>query len=168
MPSRSAIARMAASYCSGVAPGFAAIHARFAASYARCCCWGMVIPSPRPAVPACAWCPCARNARRARPALLHRSWGRLRAAGPPGESPAADSECACGSTGSLRRLFIGLRRLARLPRNDAAHPLDAALGFPQGAELPPLAWGEAQTAYYWFFYGHARIVILWTHYLLAF
>ena len=61
-----------------------------------------------------------------------------------------------------------LRCLASLALDDAVHPLDAALGFPQGAELLPLAWGEAQTAYYWFFYGHARIVILWTHYSLAF
>ncbi|WP_288082274.1 hypothetical protein [Pseudomonas sp.] len=58
--------------------------------------------------------------------------------------------------------------LARLALDDAIHPLDASLGFPQGAELLPLAWGEAQTAYYWFFYGHARIVILWVLYLLAF
>ena len=60
------------------------------------------------------------------------------------------------------------RCLARLALDDAIHPLDASLGFPQGAELLPLAWGEAQTAYYWFFHGHARIVILWMHYLLAF
>ena len=75
----------------------------------------------------------------------------------------------CGSIGwSLRgSLFLGLRRLCEPARNDAAHPLDAALGFPQGAELLPLAWGEAQTAYYWFFHGHSRIVILWAHYLLV-
>ena len=50
----------------------------------------------------------------------------------------------CGSIGwSLRgSLSSAFAAFASLARNDAAHPLDAALGFfPQGAELLPLVWG---------------------------